>query len=311
MSTALGRRIEIRGIVQGVGFRPWVYRAGAEDGLTGRVRNDATGVTIDAFGSERGARRFMRPARGVAAAGRRDRRRSALARSRRAGRHVHRSFTARQTAERRSLDSAGSRDLSGVPRRDLRSGQPPLPLSVHQLHELRAALHHRARRAVRPAGDDDGARSRCARPASASTTTPAIGASTRSRTPVPACGPRLDAARRRRRASSSGAIRSRRRRGARARRASSRSRGSAGSTWPATRPSPTPCARLRARKRRDEKPFAVMVADLREAEAARGADRRRARAADVGRAADRARAAGAPDCAARRRGRAATTRSSA
>jgi hydrogenase maturation protein HypF len=49
---ALGRRIEIRGIVQGVGFRPWVYRLAVERGLTGRVRNDASGVTIDAFGSE-------------------------------------------------------------------------------------------------------------------------------------------------------------------------------------------------------------------------------------------------------------------
>jgi hydrogenase maturation protein HypF len=49
---ALGRRIEIRGIVQGVGFRPWVYRLAAERGLTGRVRNDGWGVTIDAFGSE-------------------------------------------------------------------------------------------------------------------------------------------------------------------------------------------------------------------------------------------------------------------
>lgn len=46
----LGRRIEIRGIVQGVGFRPWVYRLATAGGLTGRVRNDATGVTIEAFG---------------------------------------------------------------------------------------------------------------------------------------------------------------------------------------------------------------------------------------------------------------------
>jgi hydrogenase maturation protein HypF len=49
--TRLGRRIEIRGIVQGVGFRPWVYRLATEKGVTGRVRNDAAGVTIDAFGS--------------------------------------------------------------------------------------------------------------------------------------------------------------------------------------------------------------------------------------------------------------------
>jgi hydrogenase maturation protein HypF len=46
-----GRRIEVRGIVQGVGFRPWVYRLAAEHGIGGRVRNDAAGVVIDAFGS--------------------------------------------------------------------------------------------------------------------------------------------------------------------------------------------------------------------------------------------------------------------
>ena len=46
-----GRHIEIRGTVQGVGFRPWVYRLATEEGLAGHVRNDATGVTIEAFGS--------------------------------------------------------------------------------------------------------------------------------------------------------------------------------------------------------------------------------------------------------------------
>ncbi len=45
-----GRRIRIQGTVQGVGFRPWVYRLAREAGLAGSVRNDAAGVTIDAFG---------------------------------------------------------------------------------------------------------------------------------------------------------------------------------------------------------------------------------------------------------------------
>jgi hydrogenase maturation protein HypF len=46
----VGRRIEIRGTVQGVGFRPWVFRMAREQGVAGRVRNEAGGVVIDAFG---------------------------------------------------------------------------------------------------------------------------------------------------------------------------------------------------------------------------------------------------------------------
>jgi hydrogenase maturation protein HypF len=46
-----GRHIEIRGVVQGVGFRPFVYQLARRNGITGRVRNDSTGVIIDAFAS--------------------------------------------------------------------------------------------------------------------------------------------------------------------------------------------------------------------------------------------------------------------
>jgi hydrogenase maturation protein HypF len=54
-----GRRIEIRGIVQGVGFRPWVFRLAGEHGLGGWVRNDASGVTIEAFGPPRALDAFL------------------------------------------------------------------------------------------------------------------------------------------------------------------------------------------------------------------------------------------------------------
>ncbi len=54
-----GRRIEIQGIVQGVGFRPWVYRVAHEQGIAGSVRNDSSGVIIDAFGSRERLDRFV------------------------------------------------------------------------------------------------------------------------------------------------------------------------------------------------------------------------------------------------------------
>jgi hydrogenase maturation protein HypF len=55
-----GRRIEVRGTVQGVGFRPWVYRLASEEGLSGRVRNDGRGVTIEVFGSPASLATFLR-----------------------------------------------------------------------------------------------------------------------------------------------------------------------------------------------------------------------------------------------------------
>ncbi len=44
------RRLEVRGIVQGVGFRPFVYRLARDLALDGWVRNDAAGVTIEVQG---------------------------------------------------------------------------------------------------------------------------------------------------------------------------------------------------------------------------------------------------------------------
>jgi hydrogenase maturation protein HypF len=61
--TVEGRRIALTGTVQGVGFRPFVYRAAHAAGILGRVRNDASGVTIEAFASPAVLDRFERTLR--------------------------------------------------------------------------------------------------------------------------------------------------------------------------------------------------------------------------------------------------------
>lgn len=44
------RRIAVHGVVQGVGFRPFVYTAAASCGLSGSVRNDSSGAIIEVEG---------------------------------------------------------------------------------------------------------------------------------------------------------------------------------------------------------------------------------------------------------------------
>ena len=50
-SSLAGERITVRGLVQGVGFRPFVFRIAAACGVRGSVRNTGAGVEIDAFGT--------------------------------------------------------------------------------------------------------------------------------------------------------------------------------------------------------------------------------------------------------------------
>src|SRR5262245_20621776 len=53
-------RVRVRGLVQGVGFRPFVYRLARRLGLAGWVYNDAEGVLVHAEGDRAGLRRFVR-----------------------------------------------------------------------------------------------------------------------------------------------------------------------------------------------------------------------------------------------------------
>jgi hydrogenase maturation protein HypF len=54
------REVSVRGIVQGVGFRPFIYALARRHGLTGLVRNDVEGVHIEAEGSPEELDLFLR-----------------------------------------------------------------------------------------------------------------------------------------------------------------------------------------------------------------------------------------------------------
>ncbi len=53
-------RLSVRGSVQGVGFRPFVYREAQRLGVAGWIKNDPQGVTLEAEGSENSVRELLR-----------------------------------------------------------------------------------------------------------------------------------------------------------------------------------------------------------------------------------------------------------
>ena len=57
------RRIRLRGIVQGVGFRPFVYNLAKRIGIRGFILNSSSGVTIEAEGSEAALEEFQKAVR--------------------------------------------------------------------------------------------------------------------------------------------------------------------------------------------------------------------------------------------------------
>ena len=142
------RRLVVRGVVQGVGFRPHVYALASSLHLSGAVWNDAAGVVIEVEGAGQLVDTFS------------DRLQAApppLA-------HVAdvsvadipavggTGFTilASAPADGRTLVSPDVADLRRLPGRAGRPGRPALPPPVRHLHPLRPALHHRHRPALRP-----------------------------------------------------------------------------------------------------------------------------------------------------------------
>jgi hydrogenase maturation protein HypF len=60
------RAVLVCGVVQGVGFRPFVYRLAQEEGLAGFIGNDTDGVTIEIEGPAVGVEAFLRRLRSEA-----------------------------------------------------------------------------------------------------------------------------------------------------------------------------------------------------------------------------------------------------
>jgi hydrogenase maturation protein HypF len=288
-------RLRISGVVQGVGFRPFVHRLAGELGLAGHVGNDAAGVFVEVEGPAAAVDAFtVRVSQDV----------PPLAR-------VH---DVQVTAMPPLADAAGTAtfrivaspaggaiatlvppdvgDLRRLPHGAVRSGttaatgtrSSPAPTADPATRSPVAAL--------RPAGHDDGRLPDVRRLRGASTTTRPTGASTPSRSPVPTVVRRC------------GTERSVAASGSTEHRSPAWWRGAGrGRSWARSRPWPRPSARLAAggtvavkgvggfhlacdatspaavdrccvrRKQRPDKPFAVMVADLEAARADRGAQR--------------------------------------
>ncbi len=172
--------VRVEGIVQGVGFRPFVYALATRLGLAGLVGNDVDGVFAEVEGSPAATAEFLRaldPGRAAARQGRAGHRRQDGAnrggglrdRGQRAGR-------AAPDADRRR-----HRDLRGLPARASRPGRPAVRLPVHQLHQLRPEVHDRQGRPLRPPADHHGRVPHVRASAPPSTTTPPTAASTPSR----------------------------------------------------------------------------------------------------------------------------------
>ena len=129
-----GRAFRVRGLVQGVGFRPTVWRLARACGLAGEVWNDAEGIMIRAWGRPADLDRFLR---------RLEDQPPPLARID----AVEWALSADSPADG-GFHIVSSR--ADEPWRNARSFRSPLSLSVYELRALRAAALDRAGGAVRP-----------------------------------------------------------------------------------------------------------------------------------------------------------------
>lgn len=134
--------ITVKGVVQGVGFRPFVFRCAQKFHLTGWVLNALDGVTIHVEGTQNDLDCFA----------------IALVQEAPEAANVKElelneapvegfeefeiRFSDDSEANETTLVSPRSCHLRCLRGRTFRSRESPLSLSLHQLHELRSAFHH-------------------------------------------------------------------------------------------------------------------------------------------------------------------------
>ena len=133
-------RITVTGVVQGVGFRPFVHRLATELGVTGFVGNDAAAVFIEAQGTPRAVSEFTRRLSAEPPP-------LALINAISAKPVTPRTedgfliVALRQRRRPAHARPARRRHLRRLPAGAVRPGQPTVPPPVHHLHQLRSPVH--------------------------------------------------------------------------------------------------------------------------------------------------------------------------
>ncbi len=147
IAPAVRRLIQVKGIVQGVGFRPFVYALAQSLSLTGHVFNTSAGVTIEIEGEVAAVDHFLRelsanPPYLAELAG------VSVREIEPRGDAVFSILSSKDQLGEFALVSpdAGTCDACWDDVGDPRNRRYRLP--VHQLHTLRPALHHHSRRSL-------------------------------------------------------------------------------------------------------------------------------------------------------------------
>ena len=155
IETLVSRDIVVTGRVQGVGFRPFVKRLAQRLGLVGWVRNHAGRVHILVRGRPDRLDRFTMDLIAQAPPFARPQLATVVP-SCAAGFDGFSIVRQRRRRRPQRRGRAGPVHLRGMPRGNSRSLLAPTSLSVHQLHAVRPALHHRPRATLRSREYHDG-----------------------------------------------------------------------------------------------------------------------------------------------------------